>query len=613
MNAATEGGDSLSGGVHIGGLGVVVELDAVARGNVLQAMLDGLKLLDGRANYTGRHASLTRGNHRGQHILHVVRALKWNSAQRHYLFRGRIFSGAVDYIPLFEPGSLRDGMLNREPENPGHRARGGFFAGGVVGVQHQAVLEGLRGKDALFNRAIVFKAAMTVQVVGGDVENDGDGGMELLGGFELEAGDLKDRPGFVGAGVEQGHDRDADVAANQRGQPGSRKDFAQQRGGGGLAIGAGDGERLALEEARGQFQFANDRQTEALDLRQFRSVQRHAGADDNQVLSAEGEQAVAAGLDHNARLNQGRNLLGQRLGRAHVGDRDLRATAAQKQRCRQTGFSQSDDQNFFTFEFQHRVLSSGFLYFALRGAGLTQFQRGECKQCKHQGTDPEADDGLGFTPAHLLEVVMEGGHLEDSLLVTQLVTADLKNDGDRFEDEDAANEGQQHLLADDDSNRTDGPAQGQRTHVAHKDFRRVGVVPEEADGGAHHGAAENGQLGHFRHVLEFKVVGKNHGAADVGEHGQGAAGDDVAADGQPIQSVGQVNGVGRTDQHEDDKSDKGQKGQQAQVGDGAGPRVPQQVGTPALDERHGQLRGEELELIQNHQRNRHCCPSQPLP
>ena len=96
-----------------------------------------------------------------------------------------------------------------------------------------------------------------------------------------------------------------------------------------------------------------------LDLRQFGSIQRHAGADHDQVLAAEGEQAVAAGLHHDALFHQGGDLLGQRLGAAHVGDSHVSAAPAQKQRCRQTGFSQPDDQDFFAFEFQHRVFSFG--------------------------------------------------------------------------------------------------------------------------------------------------------------------------------------------------------------------------------------------------------------
>ena len=69
------------------------------------------------------------------------------------------------------------------------------------------------------------------------------------------------------------------------GRPASFKNLAQQRGGGGLAVGAGDGQRVALEEAGGQFKLADDRQAEALHLRQFGCVQRHAGADDDQVLA----------------------------------------------------------------------------------------------------------------------------------------------------------------------------------------------------------------------------------------------------------------------------------------------------------------------------------------
>ena len=76
-------------------------------------------------------------------------------------------------------------------------------------------------------------------------------------------------------------------------------------------------------------------QAEALGLHQFGRIQRHAGAHHDQVLAAEGQQAVAAGLHHDPLFEQRRNLLGQRLGRAHIGDRHLRALAAQKQSRRQ--------------------------------------------------------------------------------------------------------------------------------------------------------------------------------------------------------------------------------------------------------------------------------------
>ena len=146
-------------------------------------------------------------------------------------------------------------------------------------------------------------------MVRGNVQDHGDAGMELIGALKLEAGDLDDRPGFVGALLDEPDHREADVASYQGGYAGLLKNFAHQRGGRGLAVGAGDGQHLALEKAGGQFKFADDRQAEAFHLRQFGGIQRHAGTDHDQVLAAEGEQTVASGLHHDALFKQGRDLL----------------------------------------------------------------------------------------------------------------------------------------------------------------------------------------------------------------------------------------------------------------------------------------------------------------
>ena len=189
---------------------------------------------------------------------------------------------------------------------------------------------------------------------------------------------------------------------------------------------------------------------------------------------------------------------------------------------------------------------------------------------------------LDSLPAQLLEMMMQRRHLEDTLLVAQFVAAHLQHHRDRFEDEDAADERQQQFLADDDGDRADGAAQSQRADVAHEDLRRMGVVPEKSDGCAHHGAAEDGQLADHGHALQFKVVGKDHVAADIGEHGQRAGGDDGAADGQTVEAVGQVHRVRRADQHKDDPNDKGQKRQEAQVRNRSGPACHSRSGRQLL-------------------------------
>jgi hypothetical protein len=107
---------------------------------------------------------------------------------------------------------------------------------------------------------------------------------------------------------------------------------------------------LAFEEARGEFELADDGQAEGFDLDELRRVERDAGADDDEVLAAEGEQAVAAGFDHDAVFEEGGDFLGQGGGGAHVGDGDLGAAMAQKQGRGETGFAQAYDQNFLAFQ-----------------------------------------------------------------------------------------------------------------------------------------------------------------------------------------------------------------------------------------------------------------------
>src|SRR6202043_2896964 len=115
-------------------------------------------------------------------------------------------------------------------------------------------------------------------------------------------------------------------------------------------------------------------------------------------------------------------------------------------------------------------------------------------------------------------------------------------------------------------------------------------VPEEADAGADNGAAEDGELADQGHALQLEVVGEDDVAADVGEHGERAGGDDGAADGQAVEAVGEVDGVagaGDDDHHEEDE---GQKVQPVHVGDDAEP-VPGEVGTGALGEGEDQAGG----------------------
>jgi hypothetical protein len=82
-------------------------------------------------------------------------------------------------------------MLGRKPVNPGNRSVSGLGRRLVVGVEDQCILGSLRGEDALLGARVVLKAAVAIQMVGRDVQNDGDGGTEFERAFQLEAGDFQ--------------------------------------------------------------------------------------------------------------------------------------------------------------------------------------------------------------------------------------------------------------------------------------------------------------------------------------------------------------------------------------------------------------------------------------
>ncbi|MNY65868.1 hypothetical protein D3C86_2032110 [compost metagenome] len=67
-------------------------------------------------------------------------------------------------------------------------------------------------------------------------------------------------------------------------------------------------------------------------------------------------------------------------------------------------------------------------------------------------------------------------HTEDAL-TAQLEGADLQNHRKSFNHKHAAHDHQQELLTQQYSDDAKRPAQCQRTDVAHKDLRRIGVEP----------------------------------------------------------------------------------------------------------------------------------------
>ena len=103
-------------------------------------------------------------------------------------------------------------------------------------------------------------------------------------------------------------------------------------------------------------------------------------------------------------------------------------------------------------------------------------------------------------------------------------------------------------------------------------------------------------------VAKLKVVGEDGVAADVGQHRQRAGGDHGAADGQAVQTVGQVHRVAGADNHQAHEGDEGQERQRREVA--MMQAADDQVRAEVLEERHDQAGGVQPVRLQGAQDRR---------
>ena len=93
-------------------------------------------------------------------------------------------------------------------------------------------------------------------MVGGDIQKDGDPGMERLRPLELEAAHFHNRPVRLLRAVDVADQGGADVSADEDLLPRCTEDLAGQGGHRRFAVRAGDGNERGREESRGEFELA---------------------------------------------------------------------------------------------------------------------------------------------------------------------------------------------------------------------------------------------------------------------------------------------------------------------------------------------------------------------
>src|SRR3990172_4750096 len=166
--------------------------------------------------------------------------------------------------------------------------------------------------------------------------------------------------------------------------------------------------------------------------------------------------------------------------------------------------------------------------------------------------DPETNDDLRLRPSLEFEVVVDRRHPEDPL-PGGLVGEDLKNHRESLHHEHPPH--QDDLLLHHHGHDAERGTQGKRPGVPHEHLGGIGVEPEKADPRPGHGATEDGELPRPRDIGNLQVVRDLHVPGEIREQHVGPGGDDGRADGKPVETVGQIDGVRRPYDHQDNKRD----------------------------------------------------------
>ena len=148
-------------------------------------------------------------------------------------------------------------FLAAEPEDLRPRPAGQSGAGGIVGIQDREILRLLILKDARLGVGVGLESAVAVEVVGRDVEHDGNFWTKCLNRLQLETRYFQHHDGVRLRLLDQGDCRSADIAAD-RGRKAARRDnFTRQGCGRGLPVRTGDGDDVLGQKLRRQLNLAD--------------------------------------------------------------------------------------------------------------------------------------------------------------------------------------------------------------------------------------------------------------------------------------------------------------------------------------------------------------------
>src|ERR1051326_4784059 len=193
-------------------------------------------------------------------------------------------------------------------------------------------------------------------------------------------------------------------------------------------------------------------------------------------------------------------------------------------------------------------------------SGSPHFKRRQAEDHQKNGDDIKSRDDLRLGPSAHLEMMVERRHLEDApsftvLPARVLEVITLDDHRDCFHQEHSAERRQQKLFLDQDAERTDRASKGKRPRIAHKDLRREGVKPQESQRSTHESRTVDAQFPVSPEERDREVLAEIRTSGNIGHHRKRQCDDADSPGRKPVQPVGEVHRVARSDNHEDDHRD----------------------------------------------------------
>ena len=172
----------------------------------------------------------------GSHVVFDV----MDTGQQNILHIEYLLPPAHNPVPLL-PNAVGGSLPGEEMGLPRPGKSGG---NGIVGIEHQQIPRLLEAENIFLGLHIFFHVLVDIQMVGGQIGNH-----RPLGAaghiHQLEGAELHHRIVLRLHPAAQGQQGRADIAPQPHGFPCRFQHFRNQRGGGGFAVGAGDGNQMA--------------------------------------------------------------------------------------------------------------------------------------------------------------------------------------------------------------------------------------------------------------------------------------------------------------------------------------------------------------------------------